>query len=71
MADWRCLTAEESSMVRRLGQDPTPMVVNRVGDGHWVFLDMKTRAELMVSLDGRGQPRGTVWVPEITPPNRA
>lgn len=70
MADWRCLTAAEQSMVQALGYDPAPMVVNRVGEGHWVFLDMKTRAELIVSLDNRGRPRGTVWAPEITPPGR-
>ena len=57
-------------MVQALGYDPAPMVVNRVGEGHWVFLDMKTRAELIVSLDNRGRPRGTVWVPEISPPGR-
>ncbi len=57
-------------MVRQLGADPGPMVVNRVGEGHWLFLDMKTRVELIVSLDDRGRPRGTVWAPEITPPRR-
>lgn len=58
-------------MVRDLGHDPGPMVVNRVGEGHWMFLDMKTRTELIVSLDERGRPRGTTWVPEITPSKRS
>lgn len=70
MADWRCLTAAESSMVHWLGYDPGPMVVNRTGEGQWLFLDMKSRMELIVSLDQRGRPRGTVWKPEIVPPNR-
>lgn len=68
MADWKTLTAAEQQMVSRLGHDPTPMVVNRVGEEHWLFLDMKTRAELIVSLDCRGRPRGTMWQPEVTPP---
>lgn len=68
VADWRCLTAAESSMVRSLGRDPEPMMVNRVGEGHWQFKDLKTQAELIVSLDGRGRPRGTAWEPEIIPP---
>lgn len=70
MADWRCLTVAEQSMVRRLGHDPEPMVVNRTGEGQWLFLDMKSRMELIVSLDDRGRPRGTVWKPEIMPPAR-
>ena len=70
MADWRCLTAAEQSMVRSLGHDSEPMMVNRTGDGQWLFLDMKSRTELIVSLDKRGKPRGTVWEPEIKPPNR-
>ena len=70
MADWRCLTPAEESMVTALGHDPVPMVVNRTGEGQWLFLDMKTRLELIVSLDRRGRPRGTVWEPEITPPIR-
>lgn len=57
-------------MVRRLGHDPGPMVVNRVGEGHWMFLDMKTREELIVSLDSRGRPRPTVYIPQINPPIR-
>lgn len=71
MADWRCLTAAEQSMVRELGQDPEPMMVSRVGEEHWVFLNVKSRTELIVSLDGRGRPRGTVWEPEISQPARA
>lgn len=71
MADWRCLTAAEQSMVRELGHDPEPMIVNRTGDGQWLLLDMKTRMELIVSLDGRGRPKGTAWMPEITPPVRS
>ena len=57
-------------MVRSLGHDPEPMVVNRTGDGQWLFLNMKTRMELIVSLDSRGRPRGTAWEPEIRPPGR-
>ena len=57
-------------MVESLGHNPGPMVVSRVGEGHWMFLDMKTRTELIVSLDEAGRPRGTVWTPEITPPVR-
>ena len=71
MADWRCLTAAEQSMVLGLGHDPAPMVVSRVGEGHWFFLDMKTRDELIVSLDSRGRPRGTFLPANITPPRRA
>lgn len=70
MADWKTLTAAEQQMVSRLGHDPEPMVVNRTGEGQWLFLDMKTRTELIVSLDGRGRPKGTVWQPEVTPPGR-
>lgn len=68
MAEWKTLTAAEQQMVRELGHDPEPMVVNRVGEGHWLFLDMKTRTELIVSLDGRGKPKGTAWQPEVAPP---
>ena len=70
MADWRCLTAAEQSMVKSLGHDPGPMVVNRLGEGHWMFLDMKTRTELMVSHREDGTLRATVEVPVITPPRR-
>ena len=70
MADWRCLTAAEQSMVRQLGHDPEPMVVNRIGEGHWMFLDMKTRDELLVSTRPDGTLRATLEVPEITPPKR-
>lgn len=70
MADWRCLTLEEASMVRRLGRDPEPMVVNRTGEGQWLFLDMKTRMELIVTMDEQQRLRGTVWTPRITPPVR-
>lgn len=70
MADWRCLTAAEQSMVRKLGYDPAPMVVNRVGEEHWMFLDMKSRAELLVSRQENGKLRATLEVPVITPPRR-
>ena len=70
MADWRCLTAAEQSMVRNLGHDPDPMVVSRLGEGHWVFLDMKTRTELLVSRQGSGKLRATLEEPVITPPVR-
>lgn len=70
MAEWKCLTSAEQEMVRRLGHDPAPMVVNRVGEGHWMFLDMKTRTELIVSLDERGRPKPTVYIPKINPPKR-
>lgn len=58
-------------MVMTLGHDPASMVVNRVGEGHWMFLDMKTRTELIVSRLENGKLRATVEVPEITPPRRA
>lgn len=70
MADWRCLTPAEESMVRKLGYDPDPMVVNRLGEGHWMFLNMKTRTELMVSTMKNGALRATLEVPQITPPVR-
>ena len=57
-------------MVRQLGHDPEPMVVNRIGEGHWMFLDMKTRDELLVSTRPDGTLRATLEVPEITPPKR-
>lgn len=57
-------------MVRKLGYDPAPMVVNRVGEEHWVFLDMKSRAELLVSRQENGKLRATLEVPVITPPGR-
>ena len=68
MAKWECLTQEEERMVRSLGHDPEPMVVDRVGEGHWMFLNMKSRAELIVSLDDRGRPRGTYLPGQATPP---
>lgn len=70
MADWKCLTGEEQAMVRSLGHEPGPMVVNRVGEGHWMFLNMKTRDELLVSTRPDGTLRATVEVTEITPPVR-
>lgn len=51
-------------MVLGLGHDPEPMVVNRLGEDHWQFLDMKSRLELYVSLTEQGQIRATVWMPE-------
>lgn len=57
-------------MVTSLGHDPGPMVVSRVGEGHWMFLDMKSRDELVVSLDGAGRPRGTYLPGQVTPPGR-
>lgn len=71
MADWRCLTAAEQSMVQALGYDPAPMVVNRLGEGHWMFLDMKSRAELLVSRQENGKLRATLEEAVITPPRRA
>lgn len=70
MADWKCLTADEAAMVRSLGHEPGPMVVNRVGEGHWMFLDMKTRDELLVTQREDGTLRATVEVARITPPTR-
>lgn len=64
MADWRCLTAQEQEMVTDLGYDPEPMVVNRLGEDHWQFLDMKSRMELYVSFDKHGKIRATTWEPE-------
>ena len=70
MADWKCLTGEEAAMVRGLGHDPAPMVVNRLGEGHWMFLNMKTRTELLVSTRKDGTLRATVEVAQVTPPRR-
>ena len=58
-------------MVRSLGHEPGPMVVNRVGEGHWMFLDMKSRNELLVSTRPDGTLRATLEVPGITPPMRS
>ena len=57
-------------MVRSLGHEPGPMVVRRVGEGHWMFLDMKSRDELLVSTRPDGTLRATLEVPGITPPRR-
>jgi hypothetical protein len=70
LADWRCLTAAEQSIVTSLGYDPEPMVVNRVGEEHWMFLDMKSRAELIVSKQ-RGGYRGTVIQAGCAPERRS
>ena len=70
MAKWECLTEQESAMVRGLGHEPGPMVVNRIGEGHWMFLNMKNRDELLVSTRPDGTLRATVEVAGITPPVR-
>lgn len=70
MAKWECLTDDETAMVRSLGHEPGPMVVNRVGEGHWMFKDLKTQNELLVSTRGDGSLRATVEVAKITPPRR-
>ena len=70
MAKWECLTEQEAAMVRSPGRDPEPMVVNRIGEGHWMFLDIKTRDELLVSTRPDGTLRATLEVPVITPPRR-
>lgn len=70
MSKWDCLTGEEAAMVRSLGHEPEGMVVNRVGEGHWMFLDMKTRDELMVSHREDGTIRATVEAARVTPPRR-
>ena len=57
--------------MQKLGHDPEPMMVNRIGEDHWQFKDLKTQAELIVSLDSRGRPRGTFLPANITPPRRA
>lgn len=46
MAKWEVLNAAEEALVRRMGKDPAPMVVNRVGENSRVFLDLKTREEI-------------------------
>lgn len=48
MAKWEVLTREEESVVRELGKDPGPMMVNRVGEDGRVFLNLKTREEIYV-----------------------
>lgn len=70
MSEWKCLTDGEAAMVRSLGHEPEAMMVDRVGEGHWMFLDMKTRDELLVSTRKDGTLRATVEVARITPPRR-
>ena len=70
MAKWECLTEQEAAMVRSLGHESGPMVVNRVGEGHWMFKDLETQDELLVSTRPDGTLRATVEVAEITPPVR-
>lgn len=70
MSRWDCLTGEEAAMVRSLGHEPEAMMVDRVGEGHWMFLDMKTRDELLVSTRKDGTLRATVEVAQVTPPRR-
>lgn len=57
-------------MVRSLGHEPGPMVVNRIGERHWMFKDLKTQYELLVSTRPDGTLRATLEAPEITPPRR-
>lgn len=71
MAEWKCLTAGEEALVQKLGWSPEHLVVNRVGDGHLQFLDMRSRAELMVTIPERGHPSAVEHRPEITPPRRS
>lgn len=70
MADWRCLTAAEQSIVTSLGYDPAPMVVNRVGDELWQFKNLKSQEELIVSRQ-RGGYRGTVIQAGYAPERRS
>lgn len=70
MAKWECLTANEAAMVRSLGYDPAPMVVNRVGDEHWQFKNLKSQEELIVSGQ-RGGYRGTVIPAGYAPERRS
>ena len=48
MSEWKCLTAEEERIARGRGEDPDDLIVNRAGDGLLVFLNMKTRKEIIV-----------------------
>ena len=70
MAKWECLTADEAAMVRSLGHEPGPMVVNRVGDEHWQFKSLKSQEELIVSRQ-RGGYRGTVIQAGYAPERRS
>ena len=70
MAKWECLTADEAAMVRSLGHDPASMVVNRVGAEHWMFKDLKSQEELIVSRQ-RGGYRGTVIQAGYAPERRS
>lgn len=70
MSEWKCLTANEAAMVRSLGYDPAPMVVNRVGDEHWQFKDLKSQEELIVSGSGK-HCRGTVIQAGYAPERRS
>lgn len=71
MAEWKCLTAVEEELIRSLGYDPEHLVVNRVGEGRLVFLNMRSRAELIVTVPERGRPTVSVYQPTVTPPRRA
>jgi hypothetical protein len=70
LADWRCLTAAEQSIVTSLGYDPEPMAVSRVGDEHWMFKDLKTQEELIVRRESGGY-RGTVIQAGYAPERRS
>lgn len=70
MSEWKCLTADEVAMVRSLGYDPEPMAVNRVGEEHWMFKNLKSQEELIVSGQ-RGGYRGTVIQAGYAPERRS
>lgn len=53
MSQWKDLNESECAIARELGQEPNNLVVNRVGEDYLVFLNMRSRQELIVSLDVR------------------
>lgn len=48
MAEWKIPSVEEEAELRGLGQDPDHIVVNRVGIDSRVYLNVRTREEIIV-----------------------
>ena len=53
MSQWKDLNECERAIARELGQNPDDLIVNRVGEDFLVLLNMRSRQELIVSLDVR------------------
>ncbi len=58
MASWKSLNPKEEALLRERGIEPEGMVVNRVGADAFVFLRLKTREEIYISLYRREDPYG-------------